>query len=162
MRLGGATGRRTKHRVIAVVVGAALLVIAVIGVVARPTALSDRPGARRPPTDHLERLPHRRVGPAPLEELVMGPHVGDTTAVEHHDPIGGACGLESVGDDHSGPTVRDPLHGGGHPRFGRQVEIGGGFVQQEHRRVDQLRPGEGDQLALTRREGPTASESSWR
>ena len=80
----------------------------------------------------------------------MGPHVGDATVVEHHDPIGGACGLKSVGDDHRGPTVRDPLHGSGHPRLGGQVEVGGGFVQKQHRRVDQLGPGEGDQLALTR------------
>ena len=42
----------------------------------------------------------------------------------------------------------DAVGRGGNPRLGGEVEIRGRLVEQQDRRVDQLRPGEGDQLAL--------------
>ena len=46
------------------------------------------------------------------------------------------------------------LHGRGHPGLGGEVEVGGGLVEQEHGRIDQLGAGEGDQLTLSGRERP--------
>ena len=51
-------------------------------------------------------------------------------------------------------SARHLLHGRRHPGLGGQVEVGGGLVEQQDGRVDQLGPGQGDQLALPGRERP--------
>ena len=50
-------------------------------------------------------------------------------------------------------------HRRGDPSLGGEVEVRGGFVQQEDRRVDQVRAGERDQLALARRAGTGRARS---
>ena len=56
--------------------------------------------------------------------------------------------LQPVRDDDRRTRLRDLLHGRADPGLGGQVEVGGRLVQQQHGRVDQLGPGQRDELAL--------------
>ena len=70
----------------------------------------------------------------------------------HHDAVGVAGGLQAVGDQDGGAAPGDQPHRLLHPGLGGEVEVGGRLVEQEDRRVDELGPGEGDQLALPGRQ----------
>src|ERR1700750_3417788 len=83
--------------------------------------LKARSGIRRPYTPRpggamlaqgLERLPHRGVAAAPREELLVAADLGDAAGVEEDDAVGGAGGLQAVGDDDRRALAREALHRG--------------------------------------------------
>ena len=86
----------------------------------------------------------------------MGPDLGDSPGVEEHDAVGAAGGLQAVGDHDRGAVGGEALHRGDDAGLVGEVEVRGRLVEQQDRRVDQLRPGERDQLALPRRERAAA------
>jgi hypothetical protein len=57
-----------------------------------------------------------------------------------------------MGDHDGGSSLAQPPHRLGDPGLGGDIETAGRLVQDEDGRVGQPGPGEGDQLALTRRE----------
>ncbi len=64
-----------------------------------------------------------------------------------------------MGDDDHGATSHQPPHGGQHVLLGPPVEIGGGLVEEQQRGVPHEGPGQGDPLALARREsGPVVAQ----
>ena len=82
----------------------------------------------------------------------MASDLGDPPIVHHGDPVGAHGRGEAVRHDHGGPSleygVQRPLHLG----LRAQIQIGGGLVEDEHARSGQEGAGEGQQLALTRRQ----------
>ena len=66
-----------------------------------------------------------------------------------------ASGLEAVGDDERGAAGGDHAHGLLHARLGGEVQVGGGLVEQQDRRVDEVGPGQAHQLALAGRQRPS-------
>ena len=70
-------------------------------------------------------------------------------AVQDDDAVGRLRGLQPVRDDHRRAALRNLLHRGRNVRLGHEVEVRGGLVEQQQHRVDQLGPGERDELALT-------------
>ena len=85
----------------------------------------------------LPGCPQRGVGPAPGDQLVVGAQLGDPAVLDHGDAVGVVRGEQAVRDrDHGAPAhqPRECLA----DRFLRfTVERGGGFVEQEDRRVFQ-------------------------
>ena len=86
----------------------------------------------------------------------MGAGLGDLTVAEHHDAVGPAGGLETVGDHQRRAPCRDHPHRLLHAGFGGEVEVGGGLVEQQDRRVDEVGAGQADELALPGRQRPAA------
>ena len=86
------------------------------------------------------------------DELLVGALLHDLALGEDHDPVRGARGLEAVGDQDRRTPSGDGRHRGRHLGLGRQVEVGGGLVEEQDHGVDQLGPGQRDQLPLTRRQ----------
>ena len=78
----------------------------------------------------------------------MGPVLDHATVVDHDDPIGQAGRLQPVRNEDRGPPGRRNLHRGGDARFGGQIEVRRGLVEQEDRGVDQVSPGERDELTF--------------
>ncbi|MNI23615.1 hypothetical protein D3C73_772090 [compost metagenome] len=72
--------------------------------------------------------------------------------VQHQDLVGTADGGEAVGDDEGGAALLEHLQRilNQALRFG--VDIGGGFIQYQNRRIKGQRSGEGNQLALSSRQ----------
>ena len=67
---------------------------------------------------------------------------------QHGDDVRVSDGGQPVCDDKAGASFHQPKHGGLDTAFGAGVHIGGRFVQNEHRRVQQHGPCDGEQLAL--------------
>ena len=86
----------------------------------------------------------------------MAALLDDLAAVDHDDPIGAACGREPVRDEQRGATAGDQAHRPLHPGLGTEVEVGGGLVEQQDRRVDEQRAREADELALPGRQRASA------
>ena len=89
------------------------------------------------------------VVPALLfQQLIMAASFDDLPLFQHQDGLGVTHGGEAVGDDEDGP----PIHQGIHPLFdqvlGAGVDGAGGFIQNEHRRLGDGGPGDGQQLPL--------------
>ena len=70
-------------------------------------------------------------------------------AVDHQDAVGRADRREAVGDDEAGPLAQHALDGVLDEPLGLGVHGAGGLVHDEHLRVGQHRPGQGDQLLLS-------------
>ena len=81
-----------------------------------------------------------------------GPALDDPAVVEHDDPVGEAGRLQPVRDHDGGAPAGDRAHRRGDPRLGAEVEVGGGLVQQQDRRVDEFGAGEREQLPLSGRQ----------
>ena len=81
-------------------------------------------------------------------QLVVGPHLGDAAAVDHHDAVGVLHGGQAMGDDED----RAPLHQLGQRLLDQElalrVEIGRGLVQDEDGRILQEGAGDGQALPL--------------
>ena len=60
---------------------------------------------------HGERLPHLGVATVTGQQLLVGSFFGHAAAVEHHDAVGGAGGLQPVGDQDAGSTLGHDPHG---------------------------------------------------
>ena len=50
-------------------------------------------------------VPELGVGAAALQQLVVGAGLDDPAVVDHHDPVGGARGLQAVGDQQRGAVA---------------------------------------------------------
>ena len=70
------------------------------------------------------------------------------TGVEYDDAVRVPGGLEPVGDEDRRSSPRDMGHRLVDAGLGHQIEVGGRLVEQQDRGIDQLCPGEGQQLAL--------------
>ena len=80
----------------------------------------------------------------------------DPAVVDHDDAVGEARRLQPVRDQDRRATLRRDTHRGLHLRFGLQVEVRRRFVEQQDRRVDEVRARERDQLALPGRQRAAA------
>ena len=72
----------------------------------------------------------------------------DPALVDHHDAVGPGRGGQPVRHQQRGAPRGQPLGGLDHRRLGGQVERGRRLVEQQDVRVDQVGPGQRDQLAL--------------
>ena len=91
-------------------------------------------------------------GEAPVDavlaghQLVVGPHLGDAAAVDHHDAVGVPHRRQAMGDDQGRAT----LHQLGQRLLDQElalgVEVGGGLVQDQDGRI--LQEGARDREAL--------------
>ena len=116
-----------------------------------PVGAIDRRSADRGRVADVGR-PQPGVRAARLEQLVVRAVLDHPAAVEHHDPVGAGGGGQPVGDDERGAAAGSARRSPRSPRLGGQVERGGRLVEQQDVGVDQLGPGQRDQLALTGRQ----------
>src|SRR5262245_10646090 len=94
--------------------------------------------------------PQRGIGAARGHEVVVGADLDHLAVVEHDDTVGARRRLEPVGDEQGRAALAHAAHGPHHLRLGGQVEVGSRLVQNQDGRIDQLGPGQGDELALAR------------
>jgi hypothetical protein len=90
------------------------------------------------------------------DQLGMGAGLDDAAFVHHDDPAGGAHGGEPVCDHQRGAVLHQPLERVLDQAFAFGVERGGGFVEQQDRRVAEQCAGDGETLALAAREARAA------
>ncbi len=83
---------------------------------------------------------------------------GDSSVLQHHDPVGGADGGQPVGDDEQGAAGRQRGQGVLDQRLGMRVGVGGGLVEHEDRRVGEQCPGDGEALRLAAGQGDGRAE----
>ena len=62
--------------------------------------------------------------------------------------VGAGNGVEAVGDDQGGAALQQPVERLTQPGFVLWVQVGGGFVQDDERRVFQESARQGDALRL--------------
>ena len=109
-------------------------------------AVISRTEYEQPLGDFVQRLDRNAAG---SDQRVVASLLDDPPPVEDGDPVCGAHGLQSVGEDDQRPVVRErakpALHGG----LVDRVEGGGRFVQKDDRRVLQAGAGDGDPLTLS-------------
>ncbi len=79
----------------------------------------------------------------------MGADLGHPAVVHHHDPVGPGRGGEPVRDHDGRAAAGQPVGGRQHGRFRGRIERRRRLVEQQDVRVDQLGPGQRDQLPLT-------------
>ena len=94
---------------------------------------------------------HRRASRSSRTRGLMGRAIASS---EHDNAVGQRQHGRSVRDDQRRPAGRGPADRGHHPRLGLRVEVGGGLVEQQHRRVARQRPGQRDALPLPGRHAP--------
>ena len=109
-------------------------------------------GRRFGPGLAAEGLPEAGVGAVGVDQVLVGADLDDPALVHDHDLVGGDGGGEAVGDHQRGAAGGDHAHGLVDLGLAGEVEVGGGLVEQQDRRVDHLGPGEGEELALARRQ----------
>ena len=78
----------------------------------------------------------------------MAAGFNDVTAFQHHDAIGGADGVEPMGDDERAAADQEPRQGGLDLRLGLRVQVRRGLVEDHQRRVYQESARQGDTLRL--------------
>jgi hypothetical protein len=78
--------------------------------------------------------------------------LGDPAVRHDHDAVRPGCGGEAVRDDQGGAPGRELLRRPVHLGLGGQVQGGGRLVEQQDRRVDQVGPGQRDELPLAGRQ----------
>ena len=85
---------------------------------------------------------------ARLQQLCGRALLGYRAVTQHYDPVCARNGTHPVGDDEDGFVFDEAgeclLNGG----FVLHIQAGGGFVQQNDRRVLQKRTGDGNALTL--------------
>src|SRR5215218_7505174 len=100
----------------------------------------------------VEGVPQLGVTPAGGDELVVGAVLDEAALLDDHDPRRRARRLQPVGDQERGTALRRQVHRPLHLGLGREVEVRRRLVEDEDRRIDELGPGEAQQLALAGRE----------
>ena len=73
---------------------------------------------------------------------MIGPLVHD------HDPVGQGQRRQAVGDDDRGPVAGELLQHAVDQLLALQVDLAGGFVEDQDRRIAEDRPGQRDPLPL--------------
>ena len=81
-------------------------------------------------------------------KLIMGSLFNKLAIVHHQNPVGALHRGQAVGDHQGGSVAAQGFHGALHGALALRIERRGRFVEQEHRRVAQDRPGDGDALLL--------------
>ena len=74
--------------------------------------------------------------------------VDDAAGVHDHDAVGELDGAEAVGDDDGGAALGEFAQGGLDLLLGLGVDLTGGLIEDEDRRVAVNRPGDGQSLSL--------------
>ena len=78
----------------------------------------------------------------------MAAPLHDLPLLQHDDGIRIAHSGQAVGDHKHGAALHQPVHALFNQGLGAGVDAAGGFVQNQHRRVRNGRPGDGQQLPL--------------
>src|ERR1700744_3887871 len=86
----------------------------------------------------------------------MGALLDDLAVFEDDDLAGAAGGGEAVGDDDGGAAVEEALEASLDRFLGPHVDVGGRLVEDQDAGLGEEGAGEGDELALARREGDAA------
>ena len=92
-------------------------------------------------------VPELGIGAALRQQLLVAAGLDDPAVVDHHDPVGGAGGLQAVGDQQRGAVARHHAHRPLHPGLGAEVEVGRRLVEQQDRRIHQQGAGQADAAA---------------
>ena len=79
----------------------------------------------------------------------MGALLHHVPLVHHQDPVGIADGGEAVGDHEAGLPLHQLAHGPLDFPLGGGVDVAGRLVQDQHRRIVEHRPGDGQKLLLS-------------
>ncbi len=101
-------------------------------------------------------MPQTGVGSVGLDQFPMRAQLGNPSIFDHRDPVGVMGGMQPVGNrDH-----RAACEYGGKRTLqvarGARVEQRRRFVEDEHPRIDEQQPGEGQLLGLGRGKAHTA------
>ena len=78
----------------------------------------------------------------------MGALLGDVAVFQNQNLVRVLDGGQAVGDDEAGFALHEPAHGCLHLALGAGVHVAGGLVQNQHLRVIEHGPGDGQQLLL--------------
>src|SRR5262249_2707703 len=84
-----------------------------------------------------------------LDQLVMGPGLGDAAVFQDDNSVCTHDGGEAVGDDEGGPTPEQGSQAVERCGVGRGVQGRGWLVGDDHGRGSEQGPGDGGSLALT-------------
>ena len=107
-----------------------------------------QPEANRPDHDAYE----RGVSPFVRDELLVGADLDEAAVVDHRDQVGALRGGEPVRDDDHAAPGHEPLERPVEQQLGTGIEARRGFVEHEHRRVDEPGARHRHELAFARRE----------
>ena len=87
-------------------------------------------------------VPHPLIQPACVAELLLGASFGDLAAIECHDLVDLVEPVGLVGDEQDGAAFGGLQQIGGQRLAGVAVGVGGGFVDDQQRRVGEERAGQ--------------------
>ena len=90
----------------------------------------------------------RGVAAAAAQQFVVPAALDDLAALDHQDGVGMHDGVQAVRDHDGGAVLAEMLDRLLHLLFGFGIERGGGFVEQDDRRVLDQRARDRDALAL--------------
>ena len=89
-----------------------------------------------------------RIKPVCRDELGMRALLDDLALIHHQDAVAGQDGGEAVCDHQRGAMSHQLFERGLHQRLAFGVECGGGFIEQQQRRIAQDRASDRDALTL--------------
>ena len=92
------------------------------------------------------------VEAAPVEQLIVRPHLADLAMVQNQDGIHRTHRRQSVGDDEARALTHQSAQSFLDPHFRLRVDVRSRLVENEDLGVGGQHAGEGQQLALTRRQ----------
>ena len=90
----------------------------------------------------------RGVAAAAAQQIVVLAALDDLAGLDHQNGVGVHDGVQAVGDDDGGAALAEMLDRLLHGLFGFRIQRGGGFIQQDDRRVLDQRTRDRDALAL--------------
>ena len=108
---------------------------------------------RLPPAGVILAFPHPLVVAACVAELAVGALFGDPAVVEHHDLVDLVEPIGLVGDEQDGAALGGLEQVGGQCLAGVWVEVGGGFVEDQQRRVGEKRTSQRQALPFAAGDG---------
>ena len=82
----------------------------------------------------------------------MGADLSNHPVIQDDDAIGPSRGAQPMRDDQGGPLPGQPSSRRAHCSLARQIQGRGRLIEQQDVRVDELGPGQRDELTLPRRE----------
>ena len=85
------------------------------------------------------------------DECLMVSGFNEAAVVEDVDAVGVSYGGEAVGDDDGGPVFGQIVQSSLHCFFCLGIQGGGGFIEDNHGRILEEYPGNGDSLFLAAR-----------
>ena len=83
-----------------------------------------------------------------IQKLLVLPSLNNLSVFQNDNGVGIAHGGEPVGDDKYRPSLHQLIHTLFNQGLRPGIDAGGGFIQNQHRRVGHRRPGDGQQLPL--------------